>query len=486
MSSIFSSTGGFIAKNAKTALSRTRFAPADCEFLLTANGSNNATNSTTVVDSSSSPKTCDLQGANTVQLGFSPFGAQSPGSVRLSGTSGNYARVLKDSNLFPGANEDFTWECWLYLNAAPGAQGGQIWGCNEYGLNHDYNFFIDSSRRLGSYWGVPGVNVFVSPTSLNLNQWYHLAVVRQGTGSNNIKVYIDGVLNTTGTSNSNTSNGTTNTHFTLGSDNGGDESLLNCYVTDLRLVKGTAVYTTDFARPTGRLENITNTVILLRYNNFNLVDNSGKNPLPVYIVGNAKISTAQSKFGGSSLLLDGTGDGVQVGAAANSNAFNVGTGDFTVEAWAYVSSYNATEGQVVIGATEYGGTNNWWFGLTTSGALTMNIAGTTTTADSALGTGSWKHIAAVRSGSTVTLYVDGTSVKSGTNTASLASTNNIVYVGSDAAGNEQCFNGYLDDVRFTASALYTSNFTAPTAELSSRPSVFSTVSTTVYGVYQIS
>ncbi len=53
--------------------------------------------------------------------------------------------------------------------------------------------------------------------------------------------------------------------------------------------------------------------------------------------GNSQISTAQSKFGSSSLLLDGTGDYL----SSPSNAdYAFGTGDFTIECWAYRSTGN--------------------------------------------------------------------------------------------------------------------------------------------------
>lgn len=49
---------------------------------------------------------------------------------------------------------------------------------------------------------------------------------------------------------------------------------------------------------------------------------------PITSFGNAQISTAQSKFNGSSLLLDGNGDYLQV---ANSSDWNFATSDFTIE-----------------------------------------------------------------------------------------------------------------------------------------------------------
>jgi len=78
----------------------------------------------------------------------------------------------------------------------------------------------------------------------------------------------------------------------------------------------------------------------------------------------------------------------------------------------------------------------------------------------------WYHVALVRSGSTITMYVNGTSV--GTYTYSTALTDKTAIVGT-ATDNRQTtnawkFNGYIDDLRITSNfARYTSTFTPPTA-----------------------
>ena len=63
-------------------------------------------------------------------------------------------------------------------------------------------------------------------------------------------------------------------------------------------------------------------------------DSSDRNNSITYN-GNAQKSTAQSKFGGSSLLLDGAGDYLQV---ANQDYFDFGSNDFTIECWFYFDS----------------------------------------------------------------------------------------------------------------------------------------------------
>ena len=61
-----------------------------------------------------------------------------------------------------------------------------------------------------------------------------------------------------------------------------------------------------------------------------IVDSS-PSPKTVTAVGDAKISTAQSKFGGASIGFDGSGDSL----AAPASISHFGTGDFTIELWIY-------------------------------------------------------------------------------------------------------------------------------------------------------
>jgi hypothetical protein len=84
---------------------------------------------------------------------------------------------------------------------------------------------------------------------------------------------------------------------------------------------------------------------------------------PITAVGSAQISTAQSKFGGSSLLLNGTTDYVSNGGGSD---FNFGTGDFTVDCWVYVP---AVTGQRTIFSWHDSTNTNNWFNLITNSSL---------------------------------------------------------------------------------------------------------------------
>jgi len=201
--------------------------------------------------------------------------------------------------------------------------------------------------------------------------------------------------------------------------------------------------------------------LLLHFNGSNgsttFTDNS-PSPKTATPTGNAQISTAQSKFGGASLLLDGSGDYLTL---ASNAAFGTGTGNFTIEFWMYpvsvASGYafdNRTGGalQSVLGYFSAAGSFTF-----TGGIITTGITKTGITANS------WYHVACVRNGSTVYLFFDG--VSAGTDSiGGSANSSNPLTIGSKYDGTTG-FNGYIDDFRFTKGvARYTGNFTPPSSQ----------------------
>lgn len=189
-------------------------------------------------------------------------------------------------------------------------------------------------------------------------------------------------------------------------------------------------------------------------------------PKTVVVNGNAQIATAQSKFGGASGYFDGTGDYLSL---ADNEDWTFGTGDFTVEAWVYLHGSWAAQGAIYSGRPDNTVQPSLFVGITADKKPRFIAASSTSTsifdqtAASALNTGQWYHIAAVRSGTAFNLYVDGTSVASATSSASLYNPTTRVCVGGDS--NANYFYGYIDDFRLTkGAARYTSAFTPPAAE----------------------
>jgi hypothetical protein len=190
----------------------------------------------------------------------------------------------------------------------------------------------------------------------------------------------------------------------------------------------------------------------------------------VTAVGNAQISTSQSKWGGAAGLFDGSGDYLTI---ASSTDFDFGTGAFTVEMW--IRTTQATANATLL--------TREWGGSPFTGGFTLQLNGATNRlnvycADYNTGApmltasvgghtdGNWHHVAWCRSGNDHRLFLDGISVASVTSSVSLATVTKNLTIGNDLTfgAGARAFNGYIDDLRITkGTALYTSAFAVPTA-----------------------
>ena len=172
--------------------------------------------------------------------------------------------------------------------------------------------------------------------------------------------------------------------------------------------------------------------------------------------GDAKISTAQSKFGDSSLYLDGN-DSLSF---ADHDDWTFGTGDFTIEFWVrfssltYVHLFSSVADSSGFIRLRFISASGWQFGGTTS---SENFADT-------LSTDTWYHVAFVRTSGVVKVFRDGTQKGSDySNTTSIDSSNGV-FIGRNYSSTTSSLNGYMDGLRVTKGvARYTSNFTPPTS-----------------------
>jgi len=196
--------------------------------------------------------------------------------------------------------------------------------------------------------------------------------------------------------------------------------------------------------------------------------------------GNAKISTVQSKFGGTSAFFDGTGDYL---STPSNNDFSFGTGDFTIECWIYLTSATG-DYRTIFGLSYSGGGVGIRFGNSaaynsllqffTIGQTAAQVYSVNKSQSQLLN--SWNHIAFTRTGTTCRAFVNGIqeNVGSGLNVSSFPNAsftdstniinNSAVLIGyGDAVGTE--FIGYIDEFRITKGvARYTTNFTPQTSE----------------------
>jgi len=218
------------------------------------------------------------------------------------------------------------------------------------------------------------------------------------------------------------------------------------------------------------------TALLLNFNGSNgstTFTDSSPNGLTVTAGGDAEISTAQNKFGGASGLF-GIGDYLVV----LKEAAEFGEGEFTIEMWTYVSATQTSDFPCVFSNYSTFGQNALALFATTAPTaddkwiLTYDgvFPGIESTND--IPYDEWAHVAVVRSGNTLTLYVNGVSEGSAdVSGRNLTGNANDWYVNGagDELGSNNCI-GYIDDLRVVKGlAVYTANFTPPAAQLGVYP-----------------
>ena len=422
----------------------------------------------------SSPLTITATGSPTV-VAFSPFNPTASWSAATYGGSGYFDGsgdyLSAASNTALNLTGDYTVECWFYANSFPTQPALFGIGSDAAGLV----LTIVSSKVYAYFVGVG--NVFGSGgTTLITNSWNHIAIVRSGTTNT---CYINGSQSGTTYSSSSTisSTGGVGIGRTVTGSSFND---WNGYVADFRIVKGTAVYTGAFTPPTAPITNAgstsaasypstTNvntsfassaTSLLLNFTNAGIYDATSKNDLET--VGNAQISTTQSKWGGSSINFDGTGDYLLQPDRLN---YDFGTGDFTIEAWIYLASTPSTT-NMILDTRASDSLSNYSWSVSSTSKLDFVYGATRVTSSGSISTSSWVYVAVRRSSGTLGLYINGSldgtaSYSSAINTAAVPS------IGAGRSGGTSAisgyyFNGYIQDLRVTKGYARTVT-TTPTA-----------------------
>ena len=185
----------------------------------------------------------------------------------------------------------------------------------------------------------------------------------------------------------------------------------------------------------------------------------------VTFVGNAEISTAQSKFGGSSLSLDGS----SYLSIPTSSSWTVGSSDYSADMW-----IKTTDGVAdLVSAFKQAAPNNGWlFGIgfhtVTDGKLAFYNASSSYElfgGTAFVNDGEWHHVAFTKSGATLRLFVDGVLDATGTITITSSNSGEAILIGMDNnASPSRHYSGYLDELRISQGiARWTAAFTPPTS-----------------------
>jgi len=200
-------------------------------------------------------------------------------------------------------------------------------------------------------------------------------------------------------------------------------------------------------------------------NNSTTFTDSSPNSLTVTAHGNAKISTADPKFGTGAGLFDGNGDYLTV----DDPSLALGTGNFTIEAWVKVPSDHAGAGYTALCMyPELDDDTGLYVYVYPNGNCTImwfdGINNDSAESNDHFSLNEWAHIAVVRESGVVYLYVNGIKQVGGdssySNQPSL--TSSVLSIARSGFTNED-FKGKIDELRIKDTAVYTANFTPPTA-----------------------
>lgn len=233
------------------------------------------------------------------------------------------------------------------------------------------------------------------------------------------------------------------------------------HISDFSLTKGSVTRSAAFTPPTSPLSS-TGTTLHIKGTDSTIVDKA-QGIWHIRPEGSSAGSTAQTKFASSSIY-------IPAAAKINCKEFvSFGAGDFTIETWVRSPSTNtgyngifALEDRLMNSTATTGGLQ---LAFRTGNLFDLyHSDGTSSSKSFTWSTNTWYHIALVRSGSTITLYVDGTSI--GTETSSTDySAFKFLTVGM-YYNTSYALLGYIEDFRLTDGlARYTTNFTPPNASL---------------------
>lgn len=407
------------------------------------------------------------------------------GSLRFNAADSPYLQKVLST---PTNNKIFTFSFWVKRSSLGTLQSIVTSDANTGSSEDSFAFITGDKLRI--YFTNLGNGLVTTRTFRDTSAWYHIVVgvdTSQSTESNRVKLYVNGVQETSfaiaeyPTLNYNPEYNGSGSYFLIGRYWGQSSPTghLNGYLAEFNFIDGQQLTPSSFGetntitnawQPKDYTGSYGNNGFYLPFNQKTSTTSLGFDPNKATesrgnasVTGSAVLSTAQSKFGGSSLY--------QPTATASPVNFRTGidaaqdflfTGDFTVEGWVYPVSgpdrsfYVSHDGSTYF-AFNYSMTANVF-------NLYLNSGGPTS--PSFTFSSQWYHFALSRSGTSsnnLKLFVNGSIVWQSTNNSSLGYANpTLNRIGGGAGSDPQ----YVDDFRiYNGVGKYTTTFTPPTSAL---------------------
>jgi len=392
-----------------------------------------------LVNSGSTTKAITINGSADSD-GISNFYGESfgfvPGSSQYLSTPG--------ASVYAFGTQPFTVELWYYNNNDQS-------GCNYNQIIGNIGGSTAGYWRIGTEFANAGEVYFTYTTggyvdirtgvNCNDGKWHHIAVVREGTGSNQTKIYIDGIQRAVGTTPQDLTS--TATLYLMYSAQHADPNRLSAgNIQDARIYNGVAKYTSNFVVPTTAPDILPDT--------------------PSGVSGGSKLA----KITEGAVSFDGTGDYLTL----SGSDLAMGTGDFTLECYVYRPSSVTAFTNFIATRGASASANGFTFGAQASSNgydVEFYTNGLQLDGGSQLVTpNKWHHVAVTRSGSTLRSYVNGIFNTTASNSQDFSTTSMAIGMTND--GSQGPMNGFISNVRvIKGTAIYTgtSSFTPPTREL---------------------
>jgi len=418
---------------------------------------------------------------------------------RLDGT-GDYLDAGNHADWTLGTGE-FTYEMLIKFDDVSSSQmliSQKVDGSNQIYMN------FTTGGTLGFVADIGGTTLanYTGSWSPSVGVWYHVAVCRDNDGTDGIEIYVDGVSLSPTEWTAIDGNNITDLAANLLIGTRASAQYVNGTIAEVK-ISDTCRYPsgTTFTPETTRWSSDGNTLLLIHGDetktgttgsgatftdsgntghtvteNANAVAENGGTFTDSGGTGHTVTENGNARRVGNEPLsgitgdqswysFDGTGDYLSI---PDSSVWDFSTGAWTIELWMNLSTLTGTQG--LISTFKYGA-NGWHLRYTSNTIRMRNTTGGTDfdAYTSYTGINEWHHVAAVRSGNTVTVYVDGVAGTTGDATGvDCAGQDAGVAIGrlySDATSFN--YTGSMAEIRVSNTARYTTDFTPPTERYTS-------------------
>ena len=435
----------------------------------------------TFVDNSTNAYTFSTNGTPTMItsstfLPISATGTPTQGSVTPYWPDGQWSNYFSNAPYLSApyttptqfGSGDFTVEAWMYLTDISKSNYLFCQQNASVNTNADLSVLGAGIANGGFYfgWNVGSTryNATAPTGSMKANTWHHVACVRNGSS---FTVYIDGVAKATTTSSVTVNTLASTPRNGIGGYTSpfGNE-FCSGYISNLRMVKGTALYTSNFTPSTTPLTAVSGTSLLTCQSN-RFKDNSSNN-FAITVTGTPSVQAFEpfepsasyaTSVGGSGYFNGGT-SGLSI---PSNSAFTLGTANFTIEAWIYCPVAPTGTANTIIRQRANGSLA--WDLQVQSGTMYFCYGAGYTAYSEAVKAGVWEHYAAVKYGGSMYLYKNGVLSATIANNFNFSATDGVlVGIGGDSSDTAYPFTGYIANARVVkGTAVYTAPFTPPTS-----------------------